>query len=157
MVSFHDESLVLLRGLLAKQSLAVLATRNGEQPYSSLVAFWAADDLRSLVFVTSRATTKYRNLLTEPRVSVLIDNRAHAAEDFARGAAVTAIGRTVTLAEEERARLLGPFVEKHPYLDAFARSPSTAMCRVAIATYYLVTRFQHVVEMDVRQWPFLNP
>ncbi|MDZ4200047.1 MAG: pyridoxamine 5'-phosphate oxidase family protein [Kiritimatiellia bacterium] len=146
-----------LRSLLKIQPLAVLATQRGGRPYTSLVAFAASEDLRRIVFVTSRATTKYGNLSAEPYVSLLIDSRTHSVEDFTSGAAVTVLGRAAEIGEKHRSDLLEGFLRKHPHLETFARAPSTALCGVEVETYILVTQFQHVVEMKVSEWPSLNP
>jgi nitroimidazol reductase NimA-like FMN-containing flavoprotein (pyridoxamine 5'-phosphate oxidase superfamily) len=146
-----------LKTLLRTQPLAALATQRGGHPYSSLVAFAASEDLRRVMFVTSRATTKYGNLSAEPYVSLLIDSRTHSVEDFTTGAAVTVLGRAAEIGNEQKSELLEIFLRKHPHLDAFARSPSTALCGVDVETYILVTRFQHVVEMKVSEWSSSNP
>jgi nitroimidazol reductase NimA-like FMN-containing flavoprotein (pyridoxamine 5'-phosphate oxidase superfamily) len=146
-----------LKTLLRTQPLAALATQRGGHPYSSLVAFAASEDLRRVMFVTSRATTKYGNLSAEPHVSLLIDSRTHSVEDFCTGAAVTVLGRATEIGNERKSELLDIFLRKHPHLEAFARSPSTALCGVDVETYILVTRFQHVVEMKVSEWPSSNP
>ena len=132
-----------LRTLLTAQPLAVLATLQNGHPYTSLVAFAASEDLRRIVFVTSRATTKYRNLFEAPHVSLLIDSRTHSVEDFNAGAAVTVLGRAAEISDKQGAALLEGFLRKHSHLEAFARAPSTALCGVEVETYVLVTRFQH--------------
>jgi hypothetical protein len=53
-----------IRWLLTEQSYAVLCTQSQSQPYGSLIAFAASDDLKTIVFATPVATRKYR-LLTE--------------------------------------------------------------------------------------------
>jgi len=146
-----------LKALLDSQRLAVVATQMPEGPYASLVAFAASDDLRTIAFVTSRATKKYRNLSANPNVSVLIDSRTHSVEDFSTGAAVTAVGKATDIPKDESETLVRRFIHKHPYLEAFAKAPSTAVCRVEVKKYYLVTRFQHVVELDVTQWSSSSP
>lgn len=151
------EAYEILKNLLGSERLAVLATQMQGRPYTSLVAFVASEDLRRIVFVTPRATTKYRNLSREPGVSVLIDSRTHSTEDFATAAAVTALGEGAELAEEVAGPTIERFLLKHPHLEVFVRSPSTAICSVAVEKYYLVTRFQHVVEMDPRQWSSSSP
>ncbi len=146
-----------LRTLLTTQPLAVVATQQGGYPYTSLVAFAASEDLRRIVFVTPRATTKYRNLSEAPCVSLLIDSRTHSVEDFTAGAAVTVLGRATEIGDREGAALLEGFLRKHPHLESFARAPSTALCGVEVERYVLVTRFQHVVEMRVSEWSSSNP
>ena len=49
-----------LKDLCTSQKLAVVSTHSGGQPYASLVAFVASDDLRHIFFVTARTT---RNLI----------------------------------------------------------------------------------------------
>ncbi len=142
----------MLRTLLVRQQLAVVATLTPESPYASLVAFAASDDLRTIMFATTRATTKYRNLSANPHVSVLIDSRTHSVEDFSTGTAATAVGKAAEIPVGEAGAVVERFIGKHPHLEDFVKSPSTAMCRVDVEKYYLVTRFQHVVELDVAQW-----
>jgi len=141
-----------LRTLLRTQPLAVVATQQGGHPYTSLVAFAASEDLRRIVFVTSRTTTKYRNLSAEPYVSLLIDSRTHSVEDFSAGSAVTVQGRCAEIGDKLGSALLESFLRKHPHLESFARAPSTALCGVEVETYVFVTQFQHVVEMRVSAW-----
>ncbi len=145
-------ALDMLRALLDSQCLSVVATQMQGVPYTSLVAFAASDDLRTIFFVTSRATTKYRNLSANPNVSLLIDNRTHSVEDFSTGTAVTAVGKATEIPGNEAVAVAKRFIGKHPHLEVFVKSPSTAICRVDVETYYLVTRFQNVVELDVTQW-----
>ena len=146
-----------LRALLDSQHLAVVATQMPDGPYVSLVAFSASEDLRTIAFVTSRATRKYRNLSATPNVSVLVDSRTHSVEDFSTGSAVTAVGKATDVPKDEADAALRRFIQRHPHLEAFVKAPSTAMCLIEVKKYYLVTRFQHVVELDVTQWSSSNP
>lgn len=68
--------------LFISQKLAVLATSDGGQPYTSLVAFRGTADLKHLYFVTPKATRKFANLLNDQRVSMLINNAVNADDDF---------------------------------------------------------------------------
>ena len=138
-----------LRQLFAQQKLGVLATRNQAQPYTSLVAFHAADDLKSLVFATARSTRKYANLKAESQVSMLIDNRAHQEEDFHRAIAVTVTGRAEELTGLEKQDLLDLLKNKHPVIGDFYEAPTCALIRINVSSYYLVSRFQHVVELHM--------
>jgi nitroimidazol reductase NimA-like FMN-containing flavoprotein (pyridoxamine 5'-phosphate oxidase superfamily) len=147
----------LLRELFREQQFAVLATREEDgQPYASLMAFAASDDLRQLLLVTSRSTRKFVNLRTEPRVSLLIDSRSrgesepHQSADIHEAVAVTVLGEAEEVAGAERHDLLTEYLAKHPHLEGFATSPSCALVRVKVKSYYLVSRFQEVVELHVR-------
>jgi nitroimidazol reductase NimA-like FMN-containing flavoprotein (pyridoxamine 5'-phosphate oxidase superfamily) len=140
-----------LSALFREQQLAVLATREKDgQPYASLMAFAASDDLGQILLVTSRFTRKYANLSADPRVSLLIDSRSHQSADIHEAVAVTVLGEAEEVKGTEREHLLTYYLQKHPHLEDFAMSPSCALLRVQVKSYYLVSRFQEVVELHVR-------
>jgi hypothetical protein len=138
-----EETSELVRSLLASQRFAVLATESEGQPYSNLVAFAEADNLRSLLFVTGRDTRKYSNTLTSKRVAVLVDNRTNRASDLQRAIAVTALGTVEEVAKDYRGYLSAIYLSKHPQLEGFLRRPSSALMRVAV-TDYIVASFESV-------------
>ena len=55
-MSETSETLAIIRNLLESQKLAVLSTQNHGQPYCNLIAMAATDDLKHLLFATTRAT-----------------------------------------------------------------------------------------------------
>jgi hypothetical protein len=71
----------VLRALLESQRFAVLATDDHGQPFASLMAFAATEDLRHMVILTERTTRKYANLRSNPRVALLIDDRENKGSD----------------------------------------------------------------------------
>ncbi len=144
-----------LRTLLHSQKLGVLSTHEGGQPYASLVAYAVADSLNSLVFTTARETRKFANLTADSRVAILITNSVNAVEDFHQAAAVTALGRARVLSADEAGEFLPLYLGRHPYLTAFASSPTTEMISIAIRRYIMVKQFQKVIEIDVS--PALDP
>lgn len=141
-----------LGSLLASQRLAVLATQKDGQPYGSLVSFAATEDKKEILFATTRATRKYENLLASPRVALLIDNRSNRESDIHEATAVTATGRAEELAGQDRESYLELYLKKHPYLKEFVTSPTCALLRVKVQTYYMVNRFQEVTELHTEQW-----
>jgi len=132
--------------LLSSQRLAVLASYGDDQPYTSLVAFVASDDLRAIYFATTRATRKFANLTQCAQVSMLIDNRSNRQRDFHKGIAATALG---SVSEVEKSEAAEHYLRKHPHLKDFIESPSTALFQISVERYYLVSRFQNVLELDV--------
>jgi nitroimidazol reductase NimA-like FMN-containing flavoprotein (pyridoxamine 5'-phosphate oxidase superfamily) len=139
-----------LKKLLQSQPLAVLATQNRGQPYASLVAFASSDDLKSLYFATTRSTRKYANLSGDSRVAVLVDNRSNKASDFRWAMAATATGRATEVGPRGRESALDLYLAKHPHLKDFVHSPTCALCEIKVQTFFVVTRFQNVVEVHVR-------
>ena len=147
----HDspEIRALLKKLFAEQRLAVLATHQDGQPYATLVAFGADDDLATLFFATPRATRKFANLSADPRVALLVNNSTNQAEDIHRAMAATATGRAFELAGSQRDAYQGRYIARHPHLEEFVRSPSCALIAVTVTRYVLVRRFQTVLELRI--------
>ena len=138
----HDR----IHALLQSQQLAVLSTQRSGQPYASLMAFAHTDDLRKMVVATGISTRKHQNIMADARVSLLVDNRSNREEDFHEAAALTIIGVANPVAEEERPLYERLYLKKHPYLEKFLSSPTTAFFKIEIRHYLLVTRFQSVME-----------
>ena len=139
-----------LKKLFTTQPLAVLSTQNKGQPYASLVAFAASEDLKALFFATTRATRKYANLSSEPRVAMLVDSRSNEVSDFRWAMAVTAMGTAEEMEGPEKEKVLKIYLAKHPHLDDFVSSPSCALLKIRVERYFVATRFQNVIEVHVK-------
>ena len=138
-----------LKKLFNKQRLAVLATQKNGQPYSSLVAFAATDDLKQIIFATSRATRKYDHFSNDGRVALLIDSRTNKVADFHKAIAVTAVGTALEADQRVRQHYVKLYLNKHPHLTEFVQSPACALVQISVKTYYVVRTFQNVVELHV--------
>ena len=142
-----SKHMAVLKDLLASQKLSVLATQNDGQPYTNLVAFASTKDMKHLLFATARDTRKYGNLVADSRVSMLIDTRSNKETDFHKAVAVTAMGEAEEVADNKKKRLLKLYLDKHPHLKEFVTSPNCALFAVKVDSYYLVSKFQNVVEL----------
>jgi hypothetical protein len=103
------------------------------------VAFAATDDLKHLLFATSRDTSKYRNLMTESRVAVLVDSRSNQDSDFRNAIAVTARGIAKEAKGNQKARLVEIYLAKHPQLADFVNSTENALIKATINDYVIST------------------
>ena len=146
-IAADAETLALVQGLVETQRSAALATQEMGQPYISLMAFAATPDLKTIVMASDRYTRKYANLMVEPRVALLMDNRGNVPADIQEAVAVTVLGEAREAAPAEREQLLSLLVERHPHLEAFATAPSCALIAVRVATYVVVQRFEEVREV----------
>ncbi|WP_195912249.1 pyridoxamine 5'-phosphate oxidase family protein [Candidatus Contendibacter odensensis] len=142
----------MVQTLLNSQIQAVLATQHQQQPYTSLMAFAVTPDLRQIVFATARATQKYANLMTNPRASLLIDNRGNDSADYRNAVAISAQGVTREVDAAQRAERLQLYLSKHPQLRDFVTDAACALLQLDVECYYVVSQFQNVVE-----WRFSNP
>ncbi|MDP8223074.1 MAG: pyridoxamine 5'-phosphate oxidase family protein [Candidatus Lernaella stagnicola] len=147
-----DEStriLARIDELFREQRFAVLATkRDDAQPYGSLVAFAATEDLRHIVFATLRGTRKFRNIVTEPRVALVIDNRSNDEADLRRAMAVTALGTAREIDREQESQWSPLLLAKHPAMTDFVATADCALLVVKVTSYLAVTEFQHVTELQ---------
>jgi nitroimidazol reductase NimA-like FMN-containing flavoprotein (pyridoxamine 5'-phosphate oxidase superfamily) len=140
-----------LRELFTNQKLAVLSTQHSGQPYASLIAFAGKEDLKEIFFITPRTTRKFTNLSADPRVAVLINSSVNMESDFHEAVSVTALGTAKEINGTEKDEILIQYLTKHPYLEAFAISPTCAVVSVTITTYVMVKNFQQVMELHIDQ------
>lgn len=137
-----------IREVLDGQAFGVLCTQGMGQPYGSLVAYSFTEDLKNLFFATPRATRKYMLLRRCDRVSMVIDTRSRYPREMKKIQALTVTGRAKEMPAgdmcDRAVRCLG---ERHPYLEGFLESESTARFRIRVTRYFHVTRFQ-----EVSQW-----
>ena len=116
-----------------------------------VVAYALSPDLTGVLFATPRETQKYRNLTENPKVSLLINTRTNTAEDYLQAEAVTVIGLARSIPPGKKWEALAEhFLQKHPDLRDFVRSPTTALVRVAVTRYIHVGRFQEVSQWSVQ-------
>ena len=137
-----------LKDVLAAQRFCVLATQGQGQPYGSLVAFAETQDLKQLVFATSRDTRKFSNLVSEPRVALVIDSRSNNDSDLTKAVAITALGSVHEAKGDQRERLAGVYLAKHSSLAEFLGSQKTAVCAVEVEDY-VVARFDEVTKLHL--------
>ena len=140
----------LIKKVFTSQRFAVLATQSEGQPYSSLIAFAEADNLRSLIFVTSRDTRKYSNTQANRKVAVLVDSRINQVSDLQNAVAITAIGTIKEVSESNRDYLSGIYLSKHPQLADFLHKPSNALMKVVV-TEYIVATFEGVRSFSIME------
>jgi nitroimidazol reductase NimA-like FMN-containing flavoprotein (pyridoxamine 5'-phosphate oxidase superfamily) len=133
--------------------LAVLATDDNGQPYTSLISYAVTPGLSKVIFATPRKTQKYRNILQAKKVALLIDNRKKTGRKGIMGAeAITVVGIARPLKRgkiwEEMAAI---FLKKHPGLEEFIRAETTALIIVEATRCIHVGLFQTVSVWDLME------
>jgi len=151
MITNEQEMQEKIHALLRSQRLAVLSTQRDGQPYSSLMAFAYTADLKNIVIATGKSTRKHQNIVQECRVSLLVDNRSNSDDDFSTATALTVLGKVQRIEDAERPAYEKLYLSRHPSLESFLASPSTALLRVSVFHYLLVSRFQSVMEYHVEE------
>jgi uncharacterized pyridoxamine 5'-phosphate oxidase family protein len=145
----NNDSHKLLHEILTNQNFTVLATDKELKPYANLVAFVLIDELENIVFATNRNTQKYNNIISNPNVALLFDNRTNSSSDLSKAIAISAIGLATETGEQEKLRLIPSFVKKHPNLNTFLNCKETAIIKVSISEYF-IARFKSVERIHIK-------
>lgn len=136
MTNDNSDLLELIKKVITDQYFAVLASVGQGQPYTNLVAFVAAEDLKSVFFTTNRNTKKYENVKFEKRISLLIDNRQNRPADLKEAVAITVIGSAVEEPDPD-SRLHKIFLMRHRSLKQFLSNADTALITVRVSEYII--------------------
>lgn len=130
--------------LLDATGFAILATEGAGQPHASLIAVTPFQGWRQLVFATYRDTQKYRNLLNNRRVSVLVDGCKASRGGAQEGFVVTAVGQALDIPAHQHAAALQVHLQRHPDLASFLQSPDCVLVGVSVEAYQVVRSIDDV-------------
>lgn len=130
--------------LLGRQLQGVMATQDEDRLHTSLMAFAETPNLSQLVIATLRETRKHANLLRNPQVSFLVDNRCNSATDYAAAVAISVQGQAGDVAANDDADLRALFLHKQPHLGEFVSMTGCALMRIQVAHYRVISHFDVV-------------
>ncbi len=137
---------VLTRSLLRRRRVGALATLMAEDgaPYCSLVNV-ASDFDGSPILLISRLAVHTRNILADPRVSLMLDERA--AGDPLEGARIMVAGEAHEAAADQLPVLRRRYLNAHPDAEGFVDFPDFGFFRVRIGGVHLVAGFGRIVDL----------
>lgn len=125
-----------MKELLKRKDLCVMATESEGVPHCSLMSYAVSEDGREVWMLTRAETKKYRNLLANPNVSLLVDTRG---EREPRAMALTVSGRFESPGSPEReAGIRRRLVERHPDLADLAKDPAARALVIRIRSFQLL-------------------
>jgi heme oxygenase (biliverdin-IX-beta and delta-forming) len=115
-------------------------------PYCSLVNLATAPD-SSPVLLISGLALHTRNILADPRVSLMIDERR--AGDPLEGARVMIAGRAEKITEEAALEpIRRRYLSRHPSAESFVGFPDFAFFKIAVRDVHLVAGFGRIVTLE---------
>lgn len=135
-----------IRHLLKSQVQCVLATLEGEQPCQHLMAYAFNDSLSKLYLASYADTRKTRNMVAQPCVSLLWDNRTGNSEDHVQGLALNATGRAELLTGDQRAKAMHRLLERNASLTSLLAAEACAIFAVAVTSYTFVRGYSEVYQ-----------
>jgi putative heme iron utilization protein len=152
--SEHFDPSRLARLLLRKSrqgALATLMAGRGD-PYCSLVNVASHPDGTPIVFI-SRLAVHTRNILADPRASLMLDERAEG--DPLEGARIMLLGRAEDVALDDIAMVRQRYLNAHPSAEAFVDFKDFSFFLIRATNIHLVAGFGRIVDLAPEQ--FLTP
>jgi len=135
-----NETLEKMKSVVRGHDTCVLATVSEGRPHCSLMAYAVDDACGEIYMVTPRATTKYKNLMNNPLVSLLIDTRADPPGKRPPDAqALTVEGKFLPIRDrEKRTSVEARLTAVHPYLKEFMNSEDAEIFSVKVVSFLLL-------------------
>jgi nitroimidazol reductase NimA-like FMN-containing flavoprotein (pyridoxamine 5'-phosphate oxidase superfamily) len=140
MDTMANDILEKMKSLVRGHDTCVLATVSEGRPHCSLMAYAVDDACGEIYMVTPRTTRKYKNLLNNPHVSLLIDTREeHAGHRRPESHALTVEGEFRPIPEsEKRLAAEARLSAAHPYLKAFMNNEEGQIFSVKVVSFLLL-------------------
>jgi heme iron utilization protein len=141
----------LARSLLRRSRQGALATlmAGSGDPYCSLVNVASHPD-GSPILLISRLAVHTRNILADPRVSLMLDERAPG--DPLEGARIMLAGQAEEASEGELDTLRRRYLNAHPSAENFANFKDFSFFRIRPSGAHLVAGFGRIVDLKPEQF-----
>jgi nitroimidazol reductase NimA-like FMN-containing flavoprotein (pyridoxamine 5'-phosphate oxidase superfamily) len=129
-----------MKRLAKENDICVLATVSGEKPHCSLMAYTTDDDCNEIYMATHRGTKKFKNIMENPSVSLLIDTREeHKGSHRPEAKALTVSGAFESLEDNPRKMLArARLLNRHPHLKEFMDHPDAEVICIKIRSFLLL-------------------
>jgi putative heme iron utilization protein len=128
-------------------ALATLMAASGD-PYCSLVNVASHPD-GSPILLISRLAVHTKNIMADPRVSLMLDERA--AGDPLEGARIMLAGRAEEVSQGDAAMARRRYLNAHPSAEAFANFKDFSFFRIRLSGAHLVAGFGRIVDLEPDQ------
>ena len=113
-----------IKKIISGNKVCVMATVANGVPHCSLMSYATNNDCREIYMATLKETKKYRNLIANPSVSLLIDTRDADATGNTRALTVTGIVQAIN-DNQKISEIRKSLLKKHPDLKDFFNNPDT--------------------------------
>lgn len=129
-----------MKALVKEKDTCVLATVGQGCPHCSLMSYVADDDCSEIYMVTQKDSRKYRNLMENPLVSLLIDTREdHTGHKRLEARALTVAGTLQPMEDPPKYNSVREkLLARHPQLDEFLNQPDAAILCIKISSFLLL-------------------
>jgi nitroimidazol reductase NimA-like FMN-containing flavoprotein (pyridoxamine 5'-phosphate oxidase superfamily) len=111
-----------IQKMISENKVCVMATVADGAPHCSLMSYATDNECREIYMATLKDTKKYRNLIANPTVSLLIDTRDADPKGKTRALTVTGVVQSVEN-DKKIAEIRKALLKKHPDLKDFFNNP----------------------------------
>jgi putative heme iron utilization protein len=141
----------LARSLLRRSRQGALATLMAESgdPYCSLVNVASYPDGSPMLLI-SRLALHTKNILTDSRVSLMLDERSTG--DPLEGARIMLAGRAEEVSRDDTAAFRRRYLKAHPSAEAFVDFKDFSFFRIVPSGAHLVAGFGRIVDLEPAQF-----
>lgn len=130
-----------MKAFTSEKNICVLATVSGQKPHCSLMAYVTDENCTEMYMVTHRNTNKYKNLMQNPSVSLLIDSREVSPRSNQKALTIEGVCAAIK-SEEKRKAVQAKLLAVHPYLSEFISHPKAEIVCVRIRSFLLLHGLQ---------------
>ena len=118
----------IAREMIEEGTLCVLSTSYGDEPNTSLMQYISNESANKIYMVTLESSTKFHNLIMNPRVSLLIDTRDKLSSEEEHIKSLIVYGKVKIIDDAEtKDDILKRLVRKHRNLIPISENKD---CRV---------------------------
>lgn len=133
-----------MKDLVRKMDTCVLATASGGRPHCSLMSYIADSECREIYMVTHQQTKKYKNLLENPWVSLLIDTREEGTpKEISQKKALTIAVVFQKVDPHRKDSIRAQFFKKHPQLKELLDDPGAEIISIRAQSFQLLEGFRN--------------
>jgi len=129
-----------MKDVVKANDLCVLATVSEGKPHCSLMSYISDEEGHEIYLISHKKTKKYKNLMENPTVSLLIDSREE--EKGQRRIyvkALTVSGEFQTINNPvKRGLIWEKFLKRHPHLIDFLNDPGAEIFSIKIKSLQLL-------------------
>ena len=130
-----------MKALARQKNICVLATVADQKPYCSLMAYVTDENCEEIYMVTHRNSTKYKNMMQNPAVSLLIDTRESSPRSQAKALTVDGVFCKIENAQKCK-QATAQLLQMHPHLETFMQHPEADVFCVKICSFLLLDGLQ---------------
>jgi nitroimidazol reductase NimA-like FMN-containing flavoprotein (pyridoxamine 5'-phosphate oxidase superfamily) len=111
-----------IQKMISENKVCVMATAADGAPHCSLMSYATDNECCEIYMATLKDTKKYRNLIVNPAVSLLIDTRDSDPKGKTRALTVTGVFQVIDN-DKRIAEIREALIKKHPDLKDFFNNP----------------------------------